>query len=76
MGRNIVYPFETFSEFLDEPYLKKISLLYDKIYVCEASLSLLFEGNTPEYLNYQKTTMEYLIDKKIIEVFPYNSKKI
>ena len=75
MGKNIVYPFETFTEFLDEPYLKKISLLYDKIYICEASLSLLFEGSTPEYLNYQKTTLEYLIDKKIIEVFPYNFKK-
>ncbi|MGS2762926.1 hypothetical protein [Sinomicrobium sp. M5D2P9] len=75
MGKNIVYPFETFTEFLDEPYLKKLSLLYDKIYVCEASLSLLFEGSTPEYLIYQRSTFEYLIEKEIIKVFPYNFKK-
>lgn len=75
MGKNIVYPFETFTEFLDEPYLKRLSLLYDKIYVCEASLSLLFDGSTPEYLNYQRSTFEYLIEREVIKVFPYSFKK-
>ena len=75
MGKNVVYPFETFSEFLDEPYLKRLSLLYDKIYVCESSFSLLFEGSTPEYLAYQRSTIEYLIEKEIIKVFPYNFQK-
>ena len=75
MGKNIVYPFETFTKFLDEPYLKRFSLLYDKIYVCEASLSLLFEGTTPEYLRYQRSTFEYLIEKEIVKVFPYSFKK-
>lgn len=75
MEKNIVYPFETFTEFLDEQYLKKLSLIYDKIYVCEPSLSLLFEGSTPEYLTYQRNTFEYLIEKEIIKVFPYNFKK-
>jgi len=75
MGKNIVYPFETFTEFLDEPYLKKLSLIYDKIYVGEPSLSLLFEGSTPEYLTYQRSTVEYLMEKEIIKVFPYNFKK-
>ena len=75
MSKNVVFPFDTFTEFWDEPYLKKLSLLYDSIYICEASLSLLFDGETPEYLKYQRATIEYLIDKEIIKTFPYNFQK-
>lgn len=72
MSKNIIFPYITFSKFVDEPLLKKMSLFYDKIYVSESRFSIIDELSKKELkdeykeIYYENSIWNILIDNKIV----------
>jgi hypothetical protein len=77
MPKNIVYPQVTFTQFVEEPILKRLSLFFDKIYVGEGRLNHLMTtnpGSQSEYkisIDYEKSVWQFLIDKGIVTTYPF-----
>jgi len=77
MGKNIVYPYVTFNQFIDEPILKKIALFFDHIYVDNGRFSIISDiGSSKlreehESLLYEKATWDFLIDNNVVKPYKY-----
>lgn len=72
MAKNIVFPYVMFTQFVDEPNLKKLSLFFDSIYVDEVRLQNILTLNPKtESLNYEKATWQFLLEKSIVKTYPF-----
>jgi len=75
--KNIVYPQVTFTQFVDEPILKRLSLFFEKIYVGEGGLNHLMTtnpGSQSAYktsIDYEKSIWQFLINKGILKAYPF-----
>lgn len=76
MSKNIVFPYVTFTKFIDEPLIKKLSLFYDKILIAESRFSIIDEVSQKEIkeeyqeLMYEKAVWDFLIENDIIRKYP------
>ena len=74
MAKNVVFPYVMFTQFVDEPNLKRLSLFFDSIYVDELRLQniLTISPNKKfEILNYERATWEFLMKKNIVKTYPF-----
>lgn len=75
MSKNIIFPYITFTKFVDEPVLKKLSLFYDKILVSESRFGILQDVTKSELkeeykeLYYENSVWNFLIDNKIVSKY-------
>jgi hypothetical protein len=80
MGKNIIYPYITFTQFVDEPNLKRLALFFDNIYIAEERFGIISGINSStlkqEYqsLLYEKSVWDYLREQGIVKTysFPYS----
>jgi hypothetical protein len=81
MAKNIVFPCLRFTQFVDEPMLKKLALMFNDIYVSDGILSDTLKVNPeklkPElaHLGYERAVWEFLIENKIVKTYPYQKEK-
>lgn len=77
MPKNIVYPQVTFTQFVEEPVLKRLALFFDSIYVGEGALNHLMTTNPSlesEYktsIEYEQSVWRFLVDKEIVKTYPF-----
>jgi len=77
MPKNAVFPYMMFTQFIDEPKLKKLSLFFDHIYISEPSLNYILTTNpkpSSEYaeaLLYEKAVWEFLLENEIVKAYPF-----
>lgn len=77
MPKNIVYPQVTFTQFVDEPILKRLSLFFDTIYVGEGGLNNLMTTNASSHsefktsIEYEQSVWQFLIDNGIVKTYPF-----
>lgn len=65
-----------FTQFVDEPNLKRLSLFFDSIYIDELRLQniLTISPNKKfEILKYEKATWEFLMKKNIVKAYPFQT---
>ncbi|KAA9037162.1 hypothetical protein FW778_17180 [Ginsengibacter hankyongi] len=80
MSKNIVYPYVMFTQFIDEPILKRHSLFFDSIYISELRLSNILNTDPTtlkeefKSLAYERTIWEFLIDNQIVKTYPFSLK--
>lgn len=81
MSKNIVFPYITFNQFVEEPLIKKLALFYDSIYVGDGRFSIisnLKEENFKEEnisLYYEKAVWDFLKDNNVVKTYPYIREK-
>lgn len=81
MAKNVVYPYVTLTQFIDEPILKRFALFFDKIYIGEGRLNHLMNispGAHSEHkasLEYEQSVWQFLTDKGIVKTYPFISPK-
>ena len=65
-----------FTQFVDEPNLKRLSLFFDSIYIDELRLQNILTINPNkkfEILNYERATWEFLMKKNIVKTYPFQT---
>lgn len=81
MAKNVVYPYITLTQFIDEPILKRFALFFDKIYIGEGRLNHLMNINPGTHsehkasLEYEQSVWQFLTDKGIVKTYPFISPK-
>ncbi len=77
MAKNIVYPQVTFTEFVEEPVLKRLALFFDSIYVDEGRLNHLMtihpssQSEHKTAIEYTQSVWQFLIEKNIVKPYPF-----
>jgi hypothetical protein len=77
MAKNIVYPQVTFTDFVEEPVLKRLALFFDSIYVGEGGLSHLMtihpstDSEHKTSIEYEQSVWQFLLDKQIVKTYPF-----
>lgn len=81
MAKSIVFPYHTFTQFVDEPMLKKLTLMFNDIYISDGKLNIVFDDkistSNPGYesLKYERAVWEFLLENKIVKLYPYPKEK-
>lgn len=77
MAKNVVYPQVTFTQFVEEPILKRLALFFDTIYVGEGGLNHLmtiYPNSNSEHktaVEYEQSVWRFLLDKQIVRTYPF-----
>ena len=75
MGKNIVYPYVTFTQFIDEPILKRLALFFEHIYIGEGRFSIISSIKSSnindQSLLYEKAVWDFLIENNIVKTYPF-----
>lgn len=81
MSKNIVFPYITFNQFVDEPIIKKLALFYDSIYIGDGRFSIISELKEENFkeenmsLYYEKAVWDFLRDNNVVKTYPYIKEK-
>lgn len=77
MAKHIIYPQVTFTQFVEEPILKRLALFFEHIYVGEGGINHLMtippSSTSSESVGiaYEQTTWQFLQEKGIVKTYPY-----
>ena len=77
MAKHIVYPHVTFTQFVDEPILKRLALFFDQIFVQEGRIEYLMamqslqDQKLVEAISYEQSVWQFLQEKGIVKTYPF-----
>ena len=81
MAKNAVFPYVSFTHFVDEPILKRLALFFENIYISEPRLDQILKTDVLNLredlrqLAYEKAVWEFLIESGIVKTYPFNFEK-